>query len=607
MTSLRRLGVPDLPMNHERLDLIILGPTSDARHPFPHAGYRVCLQRLLQGAREGAGVSVLTGAPGTGKSTLIRALAAHLTAEDHCVGQVPTPHLDREDLLRLVGFSFGLEARNLSRVGLLSELEYRLSVKCAGGKVPVLIIDEAHDLPEAVLEDLSGLGGAKGGQPPGLHIVLVGRDGPRGPLPHQSAIGGRTLTSCHLDPLPRAEMGPYAAYVLEGAGWCGEAALPAETLDLMHERTGGIPRLVNLVLGHLLIEGRLAGERALGRQDLESVFARLSQDHPEIRGGKGLGSTEQAIASSLPVPCAPRVSVTSGRVSPPDDGASARSRIPRACSPRRSLATWLWARAVAGRRWIPPALAVAFLAAVLTRLDVLDSGSERVLSQPGPVEGQGAGYTVVAEGWVGPPGSSRAGKAPEPLLAPLPLEGAEAPASDSGLAEAGQGTQDGEALLATAVALGVPDGVVPAATPAGAAGDAELVRTTEVARLLWKAERAFVANRLTLPADDNAYGHYQAVLTLDPGNPQANAGVQRVLARYRVLARQRLGKGDLGGARRMASRGLAVAPHDPELLAIKRKSTRVASRRNEPSDPPLLTRLEKWFRSGSSRGSHFLE
>jgi hypothetical protein len=114
-------------------------------------------------------------------------------------------------------------------------------------------------------------------------------------------------------------------------------------------------------------------------------------------------------------------------------------------------------------------------------------------------------------------------------------------------------------------------------------------------------------NRLTVPAGDNAYGHYRAALRLDPGNPKARAGVQGIVTRYQGLAQQRLRKGDLRGARRFADRGLTISPRDPKLLAIKRKATRPKGVKPDRESPALLARLESWLRSGRSDRSLFLD
>jgi hypothetical protein len=143
--------------------------------------------------------------------------------------------------------------------------------------------------------------------------------------------------------------------------------------------------------------------------------------------------------------------------------------------------------------------------------------------------------------------------------------------------------------------------------PAMVGEDPQVARDVEIARLLAQAERAMDRNRLTVPAGDNAYGHYRAALRLDPGNPEARAGVRGIVTRYQGLAQQRLRKGDLSGARRFAARGLAISPRDPRLVAIKKKATRPKGVKPEQESPALLARLGSWLSSGRSDHSLFLD
>jgi hypothetical protein len=139
----------------------------------------------------------------------------------------------------------------------------------------------------------------------------------------------------------------------------------------------------------------------------------------------------------------------------------------------------------------------------------------------------------------------------------------------------------------------------------------------KISELLAQAEQALSENKLTVPSADNAYAYYQAVFALDPDNAQARDGMQRILERYRQLAQQRLKKRDRRRARLYASRGLKIWPGDPTLLAIKRKTVKrrvVRTRRVQPAKTPEKTpetpdfmgRVEKWFRSGDTNRSEFL-
>ncbi len=70
--------------------------------------------------------------------------------------------------------------------------------------------------------------------------------------------------------------------------------------------------------------------------------------------------------------------------------------------------------------------------------------------------------------------------------------------------------------------------------------DADFKKAQEIAALLASAEEAFEADRLTSPADDNALNGFKSVLALDPGNPEADAGVKRIAERHVQLAEEEI-------------------------------------------------------------------
>lgn len=100
---------------------------------------------------------------------------------------------------------------------------------------------------------------------------------------------------------------------------------------------------------------------------------------------------------------------------------------------------------------------------------------------------------------------------------------------------------------------------VEAARPAGPTLD------QRVGLLLRQAERALYNDRLLLPADDNAYDRYQAVLKLQPGNAQAKTGLQMIAMRYIEMGRTALRHSRLSEARTYATRARQVYADNPLL------------------------------------------
>ena len=79
-------------------------------------------------------------------------------------------------------------------------------------------------------------------------------------------------------------------------------------------------------------------------------------------------------------------------------------------------------------------------------------------------------------------------------------------------------------------------------------------------RLLQRAERALTLDRLTAPVEDNAYGYFQEILTLSPGNQPAEEGLQRIAGRYLELAQDAHQRGEYQRAETLLQRAEFVAP-----------------------------------------------
>lgn len=610
--------------------------TPDYRHRFSHHSYAAAAETLLTAIRQGKGLVILTGDPGTGKTTLVYDLVARLEDDGRFVGTVANSRVGGDDLLKLVGFAFGLRADTFSRAGLLTKLKEQLSSKSTPGNPAVLMIDDAQDLAATALQELLMLCNFTTGHGPLVQIVLAGQE----PLwerlrrPEHAQIQRLVVASCRLNPLSLSETRTYIANALTHLGWRGEPEISAEALRLVQQRTGGVPRLINLTVSRLLLHGSLVEAHALGAQDVESVLALLGKDHPEL-----LLDTSDQLLPSEPVSSEPLL--------PLDARAATEQRKPLfrgrwslpALSRHRDAATqtlkaWLQRVLDWDRKWTLAVLSAAAVAAYIIFFVSFD-GERPVVS---------AAREPLGEEESGAPARVRLGlHALERVETPLEQTISPAPLAAGAGIVATPGEQDGavgpdepdpveveSAMVSTdPKAEELPDShmnipVEIAEIPPDLDQEAPLEGTQaqgqdqhvrvyyelsehEVSDLLAKAEQALSKNLLTVPAGDNAYAYYRAALARDPGNTEARAGMGRILHRYRQLARQRLNRGDLRGARRFASRGLKIWPRDRQLLSIKRRAARGRARKHERTAPEILNRFDKWFRSGNSSGSAFLD
>lgn len=86
------------------------------------------------------------------------------------------------------------------------------------------------------------------------------------------------------------------------------------------------------------------------------------------------------------------------------------------------------------------------------------------------------------------------------------------------------------------------------------------------------AQAAFDKLRMTTPAGDNAYDHYQTVLAMDPDNAEAHAGIQEIVDMYIYLIYKAIAEGQLTTARKYLLRAENIQPDSPELKNLRTKT-----------------------------------
>jgi len=591
--------------------------------PIAHASFAAAFEVLQGAAKLGPGIVLLTGAAGTGKTTLVHEVGEWLKRDGYCVGEVENSRVDPEDLLRLVSFAFGLKAHAFSKAQLMSELKDRLAAMCTKGRPAILILDEAQDLATGTLPELCQLGEFDPGENLSLQILLVGRDRVWQLLdrPDHAPVRKRIIASHRLFPLSLEDTRSYIAQSLEGLGWTGDPAITGNAVRLVHARTGGVPRLISLTLGHLLLHSRGLGVRVLDTQDVEAVLANLGEDHPELAvvstrdlpQADGMSRPLQLTRNGRALPQDKAQGYGSLPTGPRERGGPVETDAPRTLNPGGRYLAW----GLAG-------LTGAVLAASYLAFNFAPDGQDRALTSGSGEVAAAKVSEIFAVQRAAPLPSELSEWVGKALLAPSPGVALEHPAPGQDGAGPGDATLDiGEFEPTEAVALGPADGSKSTSAPGGAelAEDAAPVPQApspeEVGALLAQAEAALARNRLMTPASDSAYRYYRDVLSVDPANEQAKAGIQRIVARYREFAQQSLKKGRRGDARLYASRGLKLAPKDRHLLAIQRRASRsrVAKPKGEVPEvvaseeaaTDVFQRINTWLRSGRSDTNHFLD
>jgi type II secretory pathway predicted ATPase ExeA len=211
---------------------------------------------LLQYAlAHGTGFALVTGEIGSGKTTLVRHLLT-LTDATVTVGLISNTHHGFNALLPWVAQCLGVPARGRSEPELYEAFVDHLLREYASGRRTVLILDEAQNLSAHALEELRVLSNINSDKDLLLQTILVGQPELRATLaqPGMAQLAQRIAIEYHLGPLQRSETHDYVRHRLAVAGGSPDLIQP-EAVELLHTRTGGVPRLINLVCDMALVYG----------------------------------------------------------------------------------------------------------------------------------------------------------------------------------------------------------------------------------------------------------------------------------------------------------------------------------------------------------------
>jgi general secretion pathway protein A len=230
--------------------------TPNPRFLFYSAKHREAFNHLLYGIRERKGFVQLTGEVGAGKTTLCRALLDQL-GQNFSTALILNPVLDADQLIKAIAMEFGLNARGLDRVDAIAEINAFLLEQMAQDRETVLIIDEAQDLTNDLLEQVRLLSNLETDDRKLLQIVLMGQPELRDRLNHHGLrqLRQRITVRYHLRPLKHSEIAQYIQHRLHISGGKGPPYFTPAALWRIHRYSKGIPRLINALCDKCLLAG----------------------------------------------------------------------------------------------------------------------------------------------------------------------------------------------------------------------------------------------------------------------------------------------------------------------------------------------------------------
>ncbi|MEN6625175.1 MAG: AAA family ATPase [Candidatus Sumerlaeia bacterium] len=234
--------------------------TPDTHFFYPSRKHQEALSSLIYAISERKGFVMISGAIGSGKSTLCRVLLGELPREVK-TALITQTQLSADQLVHAIAQDFGIETDGLTRYETLMRINEWLIAQLAAGATPVLIIDEAQHLSAEVLEEVRMITNLETEKEKLLQLILLGqpelRDKIR--LPELRQLRQRIAVQFHLEPLTERETIDYIIHRLKIANPVRALKFRRAAMREAYAWSGGVPRLINTLCDQALL-GAWSGE-----------------------------------------------------------------------------------------------------------------------------------------------------------------------------------------------------------------------------------------------------------------------------------------------------------------------------------------------------------
>jgi type II secretory pathway predicted ATPase ExeA len=227
---------------------------------FSGANRGATLEALLYAITAGEGMVKVTGEVGSGKTMLCRVLMERMPETVETI-YLAVPSLSRDEMLAAIANDLGIDTTGANITKVMRSLQDKLIEIHATGRQVVALIDEAHAMPLATLEEIRLLSNLETGTEKLLQLVLFGQPelDAHLALPHMRQLKERITHSFTLAPLPPREIREYLNFRLRAAGYHGPDLFSAEALRIIADASEGLTRRINIFADKTLLAAFAAG------------------------------------------------------------------------------------------------------------------------------------------------------------------------------------------------------------------------------------------------------------------------------------------------------------------------------------------------------------
>ena len=267
----------------------------DPRYLFLTRHTEEALACLTYGIQSRKGFVLLTGEVGTGKTTLINKLLEWLRLQQVATAFIFNSRMNVPQFLDYMMADFGISCDSKAKSQILLRLYNWLLDRYRAGETAVLIVDEAQNLSDELLEEIRMLTNLETFTEKLLQIVLVGQPELEQRLkqPQLRQLRQRLTLRAKTHPLTLDETKAYVQQRLRIAGSNGQQIFDSEALVMIHRYASGIPRVVNLLCEHSMVSAFVDQQKVIMPAVVDAVARDLDLSDNTASGGMLTGPPPQ--------------------------------------------------------------------------------------------------------------------------------------------------------------------------------------------------------------------------------------------------------------------------------------------------------------------------
>ncbi|MFN3479869.1 MAG: AAA family ATPase [Thermodesulfovibrionales bacterium] len=257
------------------------GLTPDPAFFFPSIGHNEALQTMNYVVEQREGFCLVTGEPGTGKTTLLKVFKDYWKDKAE-IAMILTPRLSPEEFLLSVLEDLNVELPSKGKTEILKAFRDFLIEKSQMKRPVLIIVDEAQNLPDETLEELRLLSNLETDKDKLLQIILIGQPELEKRLYKDNLrqLNQRITVRARLEPFSGNETFEYINYRLIKAGK-GFLKLDDKLAKPIHRFSSGIPRLINILTSRAIMSAYLEGSNIVTIKHARYAIRHLKDHIPE--------------------------------------------------------------------------------------------------------------------------------------------------------------------------------------------------------------------------------------------------------------------------------------------------------------------------------------